>query len=168
MSACGRNSTVRSEGTDRSHCSDRRRPFPYPSWVDSCILRFEACSAFTPVTTCRLNESPFGPSKPEAPAALLPPPPLRRLPDGGSSSRAGLFPAVDQRLFTAHCNSAVTPTHESARVACSRLSFPNCNVGFGQITDCSCSSWGPARWPGRGGPCDRNGSQGSYCHSYQL
>ena len=31
-----------------------------------------------------------------------------------SSSRAGLHPAVDQRLFTAHCNGDVTPTTRTA------------------------------------------------------
>ncbi len=35
-----------------------RRPSPHYSWVGSCITFFEACSAFTQVTTCRLAESP--------------------------------------------------------------------------------------------------------------
>jgi hypothetical protein len=37
----------------------RRRPSPDYSWVGSCIISFEACSAFTRVTTCRLAESPY-------------------------------------------------------------------------------------------------------------
>jgi hypothetical protein len=36
-----------------------RRPSPDYRWVGSCIISFEACSAFTRVTTCRLAESPY-------------------------------------------------------------------------------------------------------------
>jgi hypothetical protein len=42
----------------RSLLLHRRRPSPHYSWVGSCITFFEACSAFTRVTTCRLAESP--------------------------------------------------------------------------------------------------------------
>jgi hypothetical protein len=37
----------------------RRRPSPDYSWVGSCINSFEACSAFTHLTTCRLAKSPY-------------------------------------------------------------------------------------------------------------
>jgi hypothetical protein len=37
----------------------RLRPSPDYSWVGSCIISFEACSAFTHVTTCRLTKSPY-------------------------------------------------------------------------------------------------------------
>ena len=37
----------------------RLRPSPDNSWVGSCIISFEACSAFTHVTTCRLAKSPY-------------------------------------------------------------------------------------------------------------
>ena len=43
----------------RSVLFHRRRPFPDYSWVGSCINSFEACSAFTHVTTCRLAKSPY-------------------------------------------------------------------------------------------------------------
>ena len=43
----------------RSVLLHRRRPSPHYSWVGSCIIIFEACSAFTRVTTCRLAESPY-------------------------------------------------------------------------------------------------------------
>ena len=43
----------------RSVLLHRRRPSPHYSWVGSCITFFEACSAFTRVTTCRLAESPY-------------------------------------------------------------------------------------------------------------
>ncbi len=43
----------------RSVLLHRRRPSPDYSWVGSCIISFEACSAFTRVTTCRLAESPY-------------------------------------------------------------------------------------------------------------
>jgi hypothetical protein len=43
----------------RSWLLHRRRPSPDYSWVGSCINSFEACSAFTRVTTCRLAKSPY-------------------------------------------------------------------------------------------------------------
>src|SRR5580700_8123866 len=42
------------------------------------------------------------PSTSKAPTASLPPLPLRLLPGGATSSRAGFTPAEVQRLFTAH------------------------------------------------------------------
>src|SRR5450755_3318279 len=44
------------------------------------------------------------PSTPEASVASLPPPLLRLLPGGANQFPGGTFPAVDQRLFTAHVN----------------------------------------------------------------
>ncbi len=43
----------------RSFLPHRLRPSPHYSWVGSCITFFEACSAFTRVTTYRLAESPY-------------------------------------------------------------------------------------------------------------
>ncbi|MGA7048123.1 MAG: hypothetical protein WBY98_17805, partial [Candidatus Sulfotelmatobacter sp.] len=43
----------------RSFLLHRLRPSPDYSWVGSCITFFEACSAFTHVTTCRLAKSPY-------------------------------------------------------------------------------------------------------------
>jgi hypothetical protein len=43
----------------RSLLLHRLRPSPDNSWVGSCINIFEACSAFTRVTTCRLTKSPY-------------------------------------------------------------------------------------------------------------
>src|SRR5713101_6575167 len=43
----------------RSLLLHRLRPSPDYSWVGSCINSFEACSAFTHVTTCRLAKSPY-------------------------------------------------------------------------------------------------------------
>ena len=44
------------------------------------------------------------PSTPEASTASLPPLLLRLLPGGANQFPGGSFPAVDQRLFTAHIN----------------------------------------------------------------
>src|SRR6266571_7273054 len=43
----------------RSLLLHQLRPSPHYSWVGSCITFFEACSAFTRVTTCRLAKSPY-------------------------------------------------------------------------------------------------------------
>src|ERR1039457_2250071 len=84
----------------------QRRPSPDNSWVGSCIISFVACSAFTRVTTCRLAKSPY---------ATLYTGGLRRLcclhrrsdcyRVERSSSRAGLSPAVDQRLSRRTANA---------------------------------------------------------------
>src|ERR1035437_2423403 len=59
MSACRRHYPGRFDGTDSLVPFHRRRPSPDYRWVSSCIISFEACSAFTHVTTCRLAESPY-------------------------------------------------------------------------------------------------------------
>src|ERR1017187_5090579 len=105
MSACRRHYPGRFDGTDSLVPFHRRRPSPDYRWVGSCIISFEACSAFTRVTTCRLAESPYAPlstggfsgfvASTAAPIAT-----------GWSDPVPGrvFHPAVDQRLFTAHCN----------------------------------------------------------------
>src|SRR2546426_12117960 len=49
------------------------------------------------------------PSTPEAPAALLPPPPLRLLPGGAIQFPGGFISRCGPVPFTAHCNRDVTP-----------------------------------------------------------
>ena len=102
LSACRRQYPGRTDGTVHSCSPIRRRPSLDSRRVGSCITRFGACTAFTFVTAYKLAKSPMRPSTPEASAASLPPLLLRLLPGGANSSRAGLSPAVDQRLFTAH------------------------------------------------------------------
>ena len=98
LPACRRHYPGRFDGTDSLVLFHQHRPSPKTRWGGSCINRFEACSAFTHVTACMLAKSPTRPSTPEAPTASLPSPPLRLLPGGANSSRAGLSPAVNQRL----------------------------------------------------------------------
>jgi hypothetical protein len=90
----------------------RLRPSPNRRRVGSCIVGFEACSAFTHVTACMLAKSPMRPSTPKASAASLPPPLLRLLPGGANQFPGGFTPAVDHRLFTAHSDYA---TNEALR-----------------------------------------------------
>jgi hypothetical protein len=86
-----------------AHCGfRRRRPSPNVRRVGSRVISVETCSAFTHVAACSLARSPCDP----LPRRL---PPVRYLPDGSrcyrverSSSRAGLAPAEDRRLCTAH------------------------------------------------------------------
>jgi hypothetical protein len=109
MPACCRHYPGRSERFNRSVLIPRHQPSPNFEWVGSCIIVFEACSAFTRVTACRLARSPMRPSTPEASAALSPPPPLRLLPGGAIQFPGGSFsPAVDQHLFTAHRKIPIT------------------------------------------------------------
>ena len=75
----------------RSVLLHRLRPSPDFSQVGSCIISFVACSAFTPVTTYRLAESPYATLYTGAPTALLPPPPLRLLPGGAIQFPGGPF-----------------------------------------------------------------------------
>ena len=89
----------------------RRRPSPDYSWVGSCINSFEACSAFTHVTTCRLTKSPYatlytGGSGGFVASTAAP------IATGWSDPVPGrvFHPAVDQCLFTAHCNRLITST----------------------------------------------------------
>jgi hypothetical protein len=70
--------------------SHRLRPSPNRRRVGSCIVGFEACSAFTHVTACMLAESPMRPSTPKASAASLPPPLLRLLPSGANQFPGGI------------------------------------------------------------------------------
>ena len=78
------------------------RPSPKPGRVGSCISLFEACSAFTHVTACTLAKSPSDSLHRRLQQLRC----LRRCFDcyrvERTSSRAGLTPAVDHHLFTAH------------------------------------------------------------------
>src|SRR6266851_9399725 len=89
----------------RSLLLHRLRSSPDYSWVGSCIISFEACSAFTHVTTCRLTESPYatlytGGSGGFVASTAAP------IVTGWSDPAPGRIfpPAVDQCLFTAHYN----------------------------------------------------------------
>src|SRR5881396_2579820 len=84
------------------------RPVP-PTWpshepgrVGSCIVGFGACSAFTHVTAYTLAKSPSDSLHQRLQQSRC----LHRCSDcyrvERTSSRAGLTPAVDHRLFTAH------------------------------------------------------------------
>ena len=80
----------------------RRRPSPISGRVDSCVVCFEACSAFTRVTACMLTESPCDPLHRRLQQLCY----LHCCSDcyraERTSSREGLSPSVDQRLSTAH------------------------------------------------------------------
>src|ERR1019366_7137240 len=99
MSACRRHYPGRIDGTDSLMTLHRLRPSPDYSWVGSCIISFEACSAFTHVTTCRLAKSPLCDPLHRRLRRLCY---LHRRSDcyrvERSSSRAGLSPAVVQCL----------------------------------------------------------------------
>jgi hypothetical protein len=73
-----------------------------PGRVGSCISLFEACSAFTHVTACTLAKSPSDSLHQRLQQFRC----LHYCSDcyrvERTSSRAGLTPAVDHHLFTAH------------------------------------------------------------------
>src|ERR1019366_4524038 len=120
MSACRRHYPGRSDGTDSLVLLHRLRPSPDYRWVGSCIISFEACSAFTRVTTCRLAESPNATlstggfsgfvASTAAPIATGRSDPVPR---AGLSSRCAPAP------FTAHCKhlfTASTATKDPVRL----------------------------------------------------
>jgi hypothetical protein len=83
--------------------SPRRRPSPLHHGVGIHELCFEACSAFTCVTACRLAESllrPFGVRSFSRFVTSSTVPTATGW--NNPTSRAGLAPAGEQRLFTAH------------------------------------------------------------------
>src|SRR6266545_3393915 len=122
MGLLGSSPIPRQDRWDCSLISHRRRPSLDSRRVGSCITRFGACTAFTIVTAYKLAKSPTRPSTPEASAASLPLLLLRLLPGGANQFPGGIFPAVDQRLFTAHEKSGITlPSVPSAvRSHCTR------------------------------------------------
>jgi len=103
LPTCRRHYPGRSDGTRSLVLSHQRRPAHITRGEGSCVNRFEACSAFTSryglharqvtYVTLYTGGSDGFVSSTAAPIA-----------SGWSepSSRAGLSPAVDQRLFTAH------------------------------------------------------------------
>src|ERR1019366_9318002 len=122
MSACRRHYPGRFDGTDSLVPFHRRRPSPDYSWVGSCINSFEACSAFTHVTTCRLAKSPYatlytGGSDGFVTSTAAP------IATGWSDPVPGraFHPAVVQRLFTAHCKRLFTSTIRRSIRFCGRM-----------------------------------------------
>src|ERR1019366_1655126 len=89
----------------------RHRPSPDYSWVGSCIISFEAYSAFTRVTTCRLAESPYATLSTRGFSGFVAST-AAPIATGWSDPVPGrvFHPAVDQRLFTAHCKRLVSAT----------------------------------------------------------
>src|SRR5215472_3337178 len=122
MSACCRHYPGRTERPNRSLLIPRRRPSPNFGWVGSCIIVFEACSAFTRVTTYRLAKSPYatlytGGSGGFVTCAAAP------IATGWSDPvprRVFCSPAVDQHLFTAHRKN-VDYAQSPSRSAIARL-----------------------------------------------
>src|ERR1019366_6725984 len=101
---CHRHYPGRTDGTDSLVRFHSRRPSPDYRWVGSCIISFEACSAFTRVTTCRLAESPYATLSTGGFSGFVA---FHRCSDcyraERSSSRAGLSSRCGPAPFTAHC-----------------------------------------------------------------
>src|SRR5260370_26236759 len=98
MRTCHRHYPGRFNGACSLVCLHCQRPSPCNSKVGSCNCFFEACSAFTHVTACTLAESPSDPLHRELRQLCF----LRCRLDcyrvERTSSRAGVAPAVVQRL----------------------------------------------------------------------
>jgi hypothetical protein len=96
----------------RSLLSHPLRPSPDYSWVGSCINSFEACLAFTRVTTCRLAKSPYATLYTGGSDGFVISTAAPIASTGWSDPVPGRvsYPAVDQRLFTAHRNRDITTT----------------------------------------------------------
>ena len=100
--ACRRQYPGRSDGTCSLVRFHQLRPSHEPGRVGSCIVGFGACSAFTHVTACTLAKSPSDSLHQRLQQFRC----LHCCSDcyrvERTSSRAGLTPAVDHHLFTAH------------------------------------------------------------------
>jgi len=108
--ACRRQYPGRSDGICSLVRFHSLRPSPKPGRVGSCISLFEACSAFTHVTACTLAKSPSDSLHQRLQQSRC----LHCCSDcyrvERTSSRAGLSPAMDHRLSTAHPVSRLTGT----------------------------------------------------------
>jgi hypothetical protein len=116
MSACRRHYPGRFDGTDSLVPFHQHRPSPINRQVGSCIISFEACSAFTHVTTCRLTKSPYatlytGGSGGFVVSTAAP------IATGWSDPvpRRVFPPAVDQRLSRRTVNSLLSSSGHSRR-----------------------------------------------------
>ena len=102
LRTCRRQYPGRSDGTCSLVPFHQLRPSHEPGRVGSCIVGFGACSAFTHVTAYTLAKSPSDSLHQRLQQSRC----LHRCSDcyrvERTSSRAGLTPAVDHRLFTAH------------------------------------------------------------------
>jgi hypothetical protein len=102
LPACRRQYPGRSDGTCSLVPFHPLRPSHEPGRVGSCIVGFGACSAFTHVTAYMLAKSPSDSLHQRLQQFRC----LHRCSDcyrvERTSSRAGLTPAVDHHLFTAH------------------------------------------------------------------
>jgi hypothetical protein len=111
MRTCHRHYPGRFNGARSLVCLHCQRPSPCNSKVGSCNCFFEACSAFTHVTACTLAESPSDPFHRKLRQLRC----LRCRFDcyrvERTSSRAGVAPAVVQRLS----RRTVTPTSSPRR-----------------------------------------------------
>src|SRR6266404_435259 len=110
LPACRRQYPGRSDGTCPLVPFHQLRPSHEPGRVGSCIVGFGACSAFTHVTACMLAKSPSDSLHQRLQQSRC----LHCCSDcyrvERTSSRAGLTPAVDHRLFTAHPVTRLTRT----------------------------------------------------------
>src|SRR5258708_1533867 len=102
LPACRRQYPGRSDGTCPLVPFHQLRPSHEPGRVGSCIVGFGACLAFSHVTASTLAQAPSD----SLHQTLQQSPCLNFCSDcyrvERTSSRAGLTPAVDHRLFTAH------------------------------------------------------------------
>ena len=115
LPACRRHYPGRSDGICSLVRFHSLRPSPKPGRVGSCITVFGACSAFTHVTACTLAKSPSDSLHQRLQQFRC----LHCCSDcyrvERTSSRAGLSPAVDHRLFTAHPVFRLTGSYDSVQ-----------------------------------------------------
>jgi hypothetical protein len=121
LPACRRQYPGRSDGTCSLVPFHQLRPSPKSGRVGSCISLFEACAAFTHVTACTLTESPCDPLHQRLQQSRC----LHYCSDcyrvERTSSRAGLTPAVDHHLFTAHPTNRDLQAESRMRIGNSRF-----------------------------------------------
>src|ERR1019366_6609045 len=108
LSACRRHYPGRPDGTDSLMTAPSSSAFPRLQLGRLLHYQFRGLLSVHSRYNLQTRQVAFmRPSTPEAPTALLPPPPLRLLPGGAIQFPGGFISRCGPVPFTAHCNRLV-------------------------------------------------------------
>src|SRR5512140_78808 len=108
MSACRRHYPGRTDGTDSLITAPSTSAFPRLQLGQLLHYQFRGLLSVYSRYDLQTRQVAMRPSTPEAPAALLPPPPLRLLPGGAIQFPGGFISRCGPAPFTAHCKRLIS------------------------------------------------------------